>query len=47
LPDDKKGLGTTRQFAKVGIWEEKFSGEEKKAMEEIMGDTLRELGYSV
>ncbi len=45
LPDDKKGLGTTKQFAKVGIWKERFSNKEKKAMDEIMGNTLRELGY--
>jgi len=30
FPEDKKGLGTTRQFAKVGIWKEKFSDEKKR-----------------
>jgi len=45
LPEKKKGLGTTRQFAKVGIWKEKFSDEEKKVIEHIMGNTLRDLGY--
>ena len=45
IPEEKKGLGTQRQFAKVGIWEEKFNQEEIKVLNEIMGSKLKQLGY--
>jgi LPS sulfotransferase NodH len=45
IPEEEKGMGTTRQFAKVGIWKERFSNEEIKTIEEILGSKLKELGY--
>lgn len=45
IPDEKKGLGTQRQFAKAGIWKEKFSHKEIEVLEEIMGNQLKQLGY--
>ena len=46
LPEDEKGIGTQRQFAKIGIWKEKFNPKEIQLMEEIMGNTLKKLGYT-
>jgi len=45
LPKEKKGVGRQKQFAKVGIWKEKFSSKEIQMLEDIMGDTLRKLEY--
>lgn len=45
IPDEKKGLGTQRQFAKAGIWKEKFNHKEIEVLEEIMGNQLKQLGY--
>ena len=45
IPDEKKGIGTTKQFAQVGIWKEKFSDEEIKIINDILGSKLQELGY--
>jgi len=45
IPAEKKGLGTQRQFAKPDIWKEKFSHEEIKVLNEIMGNGLKQLGY--
>ena len=45
IPSGKKGIGTTKQFAKVGIWKEKFSDDEIKEINDILGSKLQELGY--
>jgi len=47
LPSNAKGLGTPRQYATVGKWKEEFSQEEKKMIEEIEGQKLRDFGYDV
>ena len=45
IPNEKKGKGKVTRFATPGKWKENFSEEEKTMMEEIMGPTLRKLGY--
>jgi hypothetical protein len=45
IPDDKKGSGTARRAAQPGLWRENMSELEKRTMERVMGDKLRELGY--
>ena len=45
LPEEEKGLGTQRQFAKLSIWKEKFSHDEIEILKEIMGSNLGQLGY--
>lgn len=45
LPKESKGIGTTVQFAKAGIWQDRFSDEEKVLIEEIIGEGLKKLGY--
>lgn len=45
IPEEKKGSGKFRRFAKPGLWKQNFSDEEKKLLESIMGEALKELGY--
>jgi len=45
LPDEKKGLGTTRQFATPGKWKDSFNLVEKKIIDDILKEKLHELGY--
>jgi len=45
LPEEKKGLGTTRQFATPGKWKDSFNLIEKKIINDILKDKLHELGY--
>jgi len=45
LPPEQKGPGKFARSATPGKWKENFNDEEKKVMEEIMGPTLRMLGY--
>ena len=45
IPEEKKGIGTQRQFGKVGIWKEKFTSEEINLMKEIMAKKLEKFGY--
>jgi hypothetical protein len=47
LSAEKKGVGTTRQFASSGKWKENFSKSEIKTIQEIIGETLTKLNYSV
>lgn len=47
LPDEIKGIGTQRQFAKVEIWRKNFTSDEIITMNEIMEDKLRLLGYEL
>ena len=44
---EKKGIGTTIQFAKAGVWKERFNDEEKTIIQDIVGDGLKKLGYSL
>ena len=45
LPPEQKGPGKFARSATPGKWKDNFNDEEKKVMEEIMGPTLRMLGY--
>ncbi len=45
IPEQKRGTGKFTRFAKPGKWRENFSEDEKEIMEEIMGPTLKILGY--
>lgn len=45
IPEDQKGSGKFRRFAKPGLWKQNLSDEEKELLENIMGDTLKKLGY--
>ncbi len=47
IPSEKKGIGTTIQFAKAGVWKERFDDEEKAVIQEIIGDGLEKLGYPI
>jgi hypothetical protein len=47
IPSDRKGPGTQRRAASPGLWRRNMSAEERRAMEEIMGAKLVELGYDV
>ena len=44
-PGDEKGPGRAMRFAEPGRWKLNMDGEEIRAMEEIMGPQLSELGY--
>jgi hypothetical protein len=45
LPATDKGPGHFARAASPGLWRERFSPEEQSVLEDIMGQTLRELGY--
>jgi len=45
LPPEFRGPGKLARSATPGKWKENFNDEEKKVMEEIMGPTLRMIGY--
>lgn len=45
LPATEKGSGKFARAATPGLWRENLSENEKEAMEEIMGEKLRKLGY--
>jgi len=45
IPDKMKGKGKFARSASPGKWKENFSEKEKKIMNDIMNETLRELGY--
>jgi len=45
IPKNQKGKGKFRRFATPGMWKENFNEEEKRLIEKIMGETLRDLGY--
>ena len=47
IPADRKGPGTQRRAASPGLWRQNLSAEEGRAMEEIIGAKLVELGYDV
>ena len=46
ISEDKKGSGKVTRSATPGKWKENFSEEEQKIMQDIMGKTLSDLGYS-
>jgi len=45
IPEAEKGKGQFRRFATPGKWKENFTDEEKKTVENMIGDTLRKIGY--
>jgi len=45
ISNQEKGSGKTRRSATPGKWKENFTEEEKILMGEILGKTLKELGY--
>jgi len=45
IPESEKGKGQFRRFATPGKWKENFTEEEKKTVENMIGDTLRKMGY--
>ena len=45
IPEEEKGSGKITRFATPGKWKENFSEEEIKMMNDIMGETLKKLGY--
>lgn len=45
VPDAERGQGKPVRWAQPGRWCESLSDEEKAAMDDIIGDQLRELGY--
>jgi len=46
IPEEQKGKGKFIRTANPGGWKENFNEKEVRTMEEIMGDTLRDLKYS-
>lgn len=47
LPDEIKGKGKFHRSATPGLWKEHFSDDEKKLMNDLMGDTLKKLDYEL
>ncbi|MGK7896364.1 MAG: sulfotransferase domain-containing protein [Xenococcus sp. (in: cyanobacteria)] len=47
IPSEQKGIGTTIQFAKAGVWKQRFDDEEKQIIQGIIGDGLKKLGYLI
>jgi len=45
IPADQKGKGKFFRSAQPGKWKETFDEKEKKILDEIMGETLRKVGY--
>ena len=45
IPQSKKGSGKVTRSASPGKWKENFSQEEQKIMNDVMGETLKEVGY--
>jgi hypothetical protein len=47
LPEDAKGPGMFRRSASPGAWREHLTNEEQQLANDIMGETLTELGYEM
>jgi len=45
IPERNKGSGKFHRSASPGKWKENFNEEEKSIMNEIMGETLKKIGY--
>ena len=45
IPDSEKGAGKFRRAATPGLWQESLSSDEQAACMEIMGSTLKSMGY--
>lgn len=47
LSSNERGLEKNNRKAQPGSWKENFNDDEKKIMNHIMGDNLRQFGYEV
>lgn len=47
IPTEKRGTGKVVRSASPGKWKESFNENEKSVMNEVMGDTLRKIGYDI
>jgi hypothetical protein len=47
VPDDQKGSGHGKRAATPGLWRRNINPFEQRVIEQIMGDTLVQLGYTV
>ena len=47
VPEAQKGHGTQWRAASPGLWREHMSAEERRAIEDVIGPKLVELGYEV
>jgi len=47
IPAREKGSGKFYRSASPGLWREHFSDEEQNMMNEIMGNTLKKVGYEI
>jgi len=45
IPTDQKGKGKFARSASPGKWKENFNEEEQEVINDIMKETLKELGY--
>ncbi len=45
IPENEKGIGQFKRIARPGNLKDSFNDEEKKIIENLMGETLRKLGY--
>jgi hypothetical protein len=46
IPDSEKGPGKMARAASPGLWRSRFTEEERRILEEVIGEKLRELGYA-
>ena len=46
IPESEKGPGKVARAASPGLWRGRFTEEERRVLEEVMGEKLRELGYA-
>jgi len=46
IPEEQRGTGKTTRFATPGKWRENFNEQEIDLMNNILGNTLKHLGYS-
>jgi len=47
IPSKEKGAGKRKRIAKPGKWREQFNQEEIEKLNQIMGETMKNLGYSI
>jgi len=45
IPENQKGQGEFKRFASPGKWRENFNDEEKALINNLIGETLKKLGY--
>jgi len=45
IPQNERGKGKFKRFASPGMWKENFNDEEKSLLNNLIGETLKKLGY--